>query len=240
MKITEILDTAKDEVTGGGILNLYTPSFTIYKFLRIGFDEVTNFFPLAKVLTVPSGEEFFDIPEEEKVDMVLDVAALNPRDREFQFDPEQMFFTTHNFIDLTQSLEDWIMFQRNLRSYRVFLGRTFEWEQSKQNKNRVYVDDVPRGNTGFTVKFTVDYSLPKTQDGLTGAVDVQLPEPQGSYLLRYTAAMLKKTEGAVLRRFRPSGQAAEHDGQSLKQEGDKELEDLRREMKEQGFSLLSI
>ena len=240
MKVTEILDLAKKEVTGG-VLNLYTPDPTVYQHLRKGYSEVISYFPLAKVITVGSARTKFTIPEEENVDMVVEVIPLGRTRTDFDFTAEEMFFVTSRYMDVTSALVDWITFQRNLRTFQVLTGSEFDWKQSQQDPNVVFLDNVPTGASGFTVKFTTSLTLPKTLEELKdGDQNTNLPEPQATYLLNYVSAALKKSEGAILKRFNPSGQAVEHDGRELYQSGEKEMETLKRELKERGFSLLSL
>lgn len=242
MKITDILVRGEEEVTGGGSISKYTPNTTLYNYLRTGYEEITAFFPMVKVATFPTAMEYFDIPSEDEVVTVLEVLALesNGKSEEFSYTAEELFFSTTGFVDLQQDLASWIMFQQNLRAFKVLTGAIFDWHQSEQNPNRVYLDDVPKGNRGFTVKYTVTQSLPETAPEKNSAKDYNISEPASTFLLRYVVACLKKSEGAILKRFRPTGQAAETDGSELYNEGKQELVELRREIKERGYSTLSL
>lgn len=241
MKITDILVRGEEEITGGGSISKYTPDTTIYNFLRTGYEEITAFFPMVKVATFPVATEYFDIPDSDEVITVLEVVALEGgNSEEFSYTAEELFFSTTRFIDFQKDLTNWILFQQNLRAYKVMTGAEFDWHQSEQNPNRIYLDDVPNGCRGFTVKYTVTQPLPETAPEKNAEADYNISEPASGFLLRYVVASLKKSEGAILKRFRPTGQAAETDGSELYSEGKRELEELRREVKERGYSTLSL
>ena len=242
MKLLDIIQLSKDEVTAGGELNLYTPDTTIWKFARKGFQEIVSFFPLTKVISVQAAnaQNFFDIPQAEEVDKVIEVLYLESKDRGFNFDAQELFFATSSYMKLTDDLEDWIMYKRNLRAYQVLVGAELEWQQSKQNPHRVFIDNVPAQTVGFTIKYTVNEGLPDTEPDSDDENNVDIPEPQSTYLNRYLLAKIKLTEGAILSRFKPSGQAVVSDGQTLKQEGKSELQDVQQEIKKRGYSLLSL
>lgn len=240
MKLRDIHTNAVDEVTAGGALKKYTPDGTVWNFMKTGFSEISTYFPLSKVTTVGYSAQYVDLPASDAVVSVIDVVALEGESEEFQYTAEELFFSTTKFIDFNKDLTNWILFQQNLRAYKVLTGAQFDWEQSEQDANRVYLDDVPNGCKGFTIKYTVDHEFGSTIPEEDDEENINLPEPQASYLHRWTVAKLKQSEGAIFKRFRPTGQAAETDGSELASGGKRELEELRQEIKQQGYSTLSI
>lgn len=240
MKPSQVIQHVRNAI-GDGSVRVFIKPEVIYGFLKYSFDYISERVPPTYDCSIPytSGVYYIDIPSQYKVVSVYDVLPVktegsNTNEIIFDFYPS-IFGMGVDIKNSFANIQNFVQDRANILTLLEMTGKDFGWTYSEQNKNRIYVDDIPPSTSCFFVRFAAQ--LPTLPDDYTqlSTADEHLPASQVPLIVQYVQAQTKLTEGRILRRVSGGAQASTNDGEALVSEGTAEMENFKVEIAKQTY-----
>lgn len=240
MKPSQIISYVRSQL-GEPAVSVFTPSETIYGFLKYSLKIISERVPPIYDCSVPysSGIYYVEIPNSYRVISVYNVTPVkiegsNNNDIIFDFYPS-IFGMGVDAKTSFSNIQNFIQDRANILTLLEMTGKNFGWTTSEQNKNKIYVNDIPPSTSAFYIKFAAE--LPALAENYSdiSLTDTDLPQSQIPLILQFVEANTRMTEGRILRRVSGGSQASANDGEALVSEGIAMLESFKSEIFKQTY-----
>lgn len=224
MRPTEIIAHVLSEL-GHPSVRVFIKPESIYGFLKYALEQISERVPPIYDCSIPytSGLYYIDIPSQYDVTSVYDVIPVktegsNTNEIIFDFYPS-IFSMGVDIKNSFANIQNFVQDRANILTLLEMTGKNFGWTYSEQNKNRIYVDDIPPSISCFYINFAARFSpLAANYENINTTND-HLPTEQLPLIMQYVQAQTRITEGRILRRVSGGSQASTNDGEALVSEG---------------------
>lgn len=230
MRPTDVIKYVQSELGVDSGIRVFIKPETIYSFLKYVTEIVSERIPPVYDCSIPytSGIYHIEIPSQYVVKSVYDVMPVrtegsNTNEIIFDFYPS-IFSMGVDIKNSFANIQNFIQDRANISTLLEMTGKTFGWMYSEQNRNKIYVDDIPPSTSCFYINFSAKIPALAEDYANISTTNEHFPSSQLPLIMQYVQAQTKITEGRILRRVSGGSQAATNDGEALVSEGTALLE----------------